>query len=221
MKRPAFVPSLFRAAVHVFRRAPGKREPVLPWGQRLGLAGVAYVDRFLPENRTAKHQATLNPAVMDPGLHMMHTPAKGPVQFVEVGHGYMRKTGEVMSAASEFRLALGQEHLHKGILPGLVNLHKGAQTQSPQQLLGPQIHHLENLPEVEQGIHGPCDGVLQDHRGGPAPKGIQVDGHSFVAAGEAQSPFFQIQGNGIRCLHRLREDKEMVHGRFTSFWNQV
>jgi len=221
MESPAFVPSLFGAAVHVFRRTPGKGEPVLPLGQLLSLAGVTYIDRLLPEGRTAKHQTPFDPAVMNLGLHLLHRPAKGPVQFVEVRHGHMGKTGEVVGTTSKFRLALGKEYLHEGILPGLVDLHKGAQPQSPQQLLGPQIHHLEDRSEVEQRINGPCDGILQDHRGRPAPKGIQVDGHPFVAAGKAQPIPFQIQRYGILRLHRFREDKEMVHGRFTSFWNQV
>ena len=221
MKCSSFIPSALGTAVHIFRRTPDEGEPVLPLGQLLGLAGVAYVDEFLPERRTAKHQTPFDPAVMNLGLHLLHRPAKGPVQFVEVRHGHMGKTGEVVGTTSEFRLALGKEYLHEGILPGLVDLHKGAQPQSPQQLLGPQIHHLEDRPEVEQRINGPCDGILQDHRGRPAPKGIQVDGHPFVAAGKAQPASFHVQPNCILRLYRFREDKEMVHGRFPSFWNQV
>ena len=68
-------------------------------GQLLGLAGVTYIDRLLPEGRAFKNKASLDPAVMDPGLHMMYTSAEFPIQLVEIRHGRMGKLGEVMSTA--------------------------------------------------------------------------------------------------------------------------
>ena len=118
-------------------------------------------------------------------------------------------------------MPFGKEHLDKGILSGLIDLHIRDDPQGPEQFLGTQIHHLEDLPKIEQRVECPGDGVLQDHRRGSAPEGSKVDEHPSVVAEEGHPVPVQVQGNGIFRLDGLREDKKGIHGRFTSFRNQV